>query len=388
MRELFIILLLLNFHSKVSSQNIEKSIILKDADTNLPIEDATVLIFKTKQTFLSNSEGTVSFMLKGASNIQIKHSSYPSVTIRSSSLTESINVIFLKNNLVELDDIVVTRQHPQKVLRNLVENSMEKLTMPARLKVYSREFFKLDGEYSYFNDGLVNFQISGKTKDFDTKILVEQNRSYGLVKEEISDELLGYNLNNIMENYYNFKYLKPILDPKAKKEYDFLIKECAGNPAYYMMTVSPLKESKGLKDDFVIIYDYKKELIIETSSMLSLATLEKNPEKTAKGSKNIQKSLYKTIYRVDGANYYLLSSKEEIGYERVGNEKNTQIEVNNVFVTTNFSNQNYTYKENQVYTDKTLFNKKNAILTSYWNVSGLTATDKEKEIINSIAGRQ
>jgi hypothetical protein len=61
--------------------------------------------------------------------------------------------------------------------------------------------------------------------------------------------------------------------------------------------------------------------------------------------------------------------------------KKTNIEVRNYFVTTNFSNHNYTYKENEVFKEKTLYNKNNTILTDYWNVSGLKATDEEQAII-------
>lgn len=379
-----IVLLFLVFCSTVASQNVEKSIVLKDADSKLPIEDATVLILKSKQTLLSNSEGTVSFILNGVSNIQISHTSYLPITIRSSVLKQKVNTLYLKSNLNNLDEIILTKQHPQKILKTLVENSIKRLTVPARLKVYSREFFKLNGEYSYYNDGLMNFQIFSKLKKFDSNILVEQNRSYGLIGEEVSMELLGYNLNNIMENYYNFKYLDPLLDPKAKKEYDFLIKAYSVNNDYYIMTAVPLEIAKGLRDDFSIIYDKNKKIIIEVSSEVSPKTIAQNNDKTALGSKNIFKSFFKTMYRLDSNNYYLISSREEIGYERIDKNKSTEVEVRNYFVTTNFSNQNYSYKESEVFKDKSLFNKKNVILSDYWNESGLIVTDEEQKIINEL----
>jgi len=215
-------------------------------------------VLKTKQNVLSNSEGVVTFMLNGISNIQITHTSYQSVTLRSNTLKDKVNVVFLKSNMNNLDEIIITKQHPQKILKKVVENSIEKLTAPARLKVYAREFFKLNGTYSYYNDGLLNFQISGKGKDFKTDILVEQNRSYSLLETNVSNYLLGYNLNDIMENYYSFKYLGPILEPTAKKKYDFLIKSYNANSDYYIMLVTPLDEAKGLLDDFTIIYDKKR----------------------------------------------------------------------------------------------------------------------------------
>ena len=69
----------------------------------------------------------------------------------------------------------------------------------------------------------MNFQLFGKDKNFKNTILVEQNRSFGLLTEEIKSDVLGYNLNDIMHNYYSFKYLEYILNSKAKKQFDFLI---------------------------------------------------------------------------------------------------------------------------------------------------------------------
>lgn len=380
-----ILLFFLVFSFTISAQEVEYTIIVKDADTNNPIEDVSVYITKTKQLLLSNSEGKVTFDLTGISNIQVSHSSYLTVNIRSSALLKTDNIIYLKNNTKDLDEIIITKQHPQKILKALVQNSIKQLTVPARLKVYSREFFKMNGTYSYYNDGLMNFQIFGRDKNFKSNILVEQNRSIGLINEEISGDVLGYNLNNIMENYYNFKYLEPILAERAKKDYEFVIKVYSANNNYNLISATPLDEGKGLKDDFTIIYDPKKKLIIEVSSIIAPSSLTRSKEKTAVGSKNIYKSIFKTIYRTDTQNYYLASSKEEIGFERVDkNNTTTDIEVRNYFVTTNFSNQNYIYKESEVFKDKTLYNKKNVILSDYWNVSGLAATDEEKEIIDKI----
>ncbi|WP_264521356.1 hypothetical protein [Flavobacterium sp. N1994] len=370
------------------SQNVEKSIILKDVDTNLPIEDATVFIAKTKQTLLSNAEGEVTFVINGITTIQITHSSYNPIKLRSSILKDKQNVFYLKNNVNDLDEIIITKIPPQKILTELVLNSTKKLTIPARLKVYSREFMKLNGDYAYYNDGLLNFQLDGNYKNFKNTILVEQNRSYGLVYDEFGDDALGYNLNNIMENYYNFKYLNPLLEASSKKQYDFLIKGYSSNSEYNLMIVTPQKEVKGLLDDFSILYDRKKKLIIEVSTVVSPTTLANMKDKTTVGSKNIYKSLFKAMYRINGFDYYLISSKEEIGFEKIEKKKTTNIEVKNCFVTTNFSDKNFVYKESDVFKDKTLYNKKNSILTNYWEVSGLTATDEEEEIIKKIEFRE
>ena len=382
-KKVFFLILLIS-SLKATSQNVEKIIIIKDQDTNLPIEDVTVSILKTRKNLLSNSEGIVTFELIGPSNIQIRHSSYVGITIRSNTLKEGTTILYLKNNVNDLEEILVFKKHPQKILASLIENSKKQLTIPARLKVYSREFFKLNGNYSYYNDGLMNFQLLDKSKKINTVLLVEQNRSKSLVNDEISEDLLGYNLNDIMENYYNFKYLNPILTAEAKKEYDFVIKVYSKNRDFNIISAVPIESANGLLDNFSIIYDPKKKLIIEVSSLVSPYVLSKMKEKTSNGSKNISKSNFKTIYKFQNGNYYLLSSKEEIAFEKIENDKSKNIEVRNYFFTTNFSTQNYQYKDTEVYKDKTLYNKNDVILTDYWNESGLTATEEEQKVLSFI----
>jgi hypothetical protein len=379
-----LIFIFLFFSVQLFSQAELKKLILKDKDSDLPIEDVTVTVIKTKQNLLSNTDGVVTFELLGSSNIQIKHSSYLSLTIRSSTLKDPVNTIYLTSNINELEDIIITKKHPQKILASLIENSKKKLTVPGRLKVYCREFFKLNGKYSYYNDGLMNFQLLDKSNKTDAVILVEQNRSINLTSDYVKEDLLGYNLNDIMENYYNFKYLDPLLDAIAKKEYDFVIKVFSKNKDYNVIVAIPNENASGLLDDFNIIYDPDKKLIIEVSSIVSPLVLSKQKEKTSNGSKNIYKSMFKTIYKLQNNNYFLVGSKEEIGFEKIEKGLKKEIEVRNYFLTKNFSTSYYKYNSEEVFKDKTLHNKKNVILTDFWNESGLSATEEEQQIVNTI----
>jgi hypothetical protein len=211
---------------------------------------------------------------------------------------------------------------------------------------------------------------------------VEQNRSYGVINDPVSPNVLGYNLNNIMENYYNFKYLAPILESNSKKKYDFIVKGYSANGDFNVMLVSPLENADDLRDSYKIIYDYKKKIILEVSSSLSPSTANNNKQKSTIGSKNIYKSLFKNMYRLDNSNYYLVGSKEEIGYEQVEKDKVSDIEVRNYLVTTNFSTRTFTYDNDIVFKNQTLYNKKNFVLSPYWDISGLTTTAEEQEIVN------
>jgi hypothetical protein len=386
MKKIYILFFFI-FSFNCFSQSNEKQIFLKDAETNLPIEDVSVLILKTKQLLLSNAEGKISFILNGTSNIQFSHPAYKSITVRSSALQKTDNIIYLKSNINDLDEIIVTKQHPQKILKSIVENSIKKLTVPARLKVYSREFFKMDGNYSNYNDGLLNFQIQGKEKKFKSDILIEQNRSFGVINDYLSSEVLGYNLNDLMQNYYNFKYLLPIILSSAKNEYEYVIKANKLNPDYNVMIVTPLEKTKNLKDDFKIIYDNKNKLILEVNTELSTQIISNSKEKKTLDSKNIYKSIFKANFKLDNSNYYLISSKEEIGFEKGIKDKKINIEVRNYFVTTYFTTHNFTFKPDEAFKGNTLYKKKNVIHTNYWDVSGFVATEEEQKIIDLMAAK-
>ena len=380
-----ILLFVLFFNTLLFAQDTEYSIIVKDIETQLPIENATVVILKTKQILLSNQDGKVTFILSGGSNVQVSETNYEDLTLRWAGLKENEFVVYLKSKNNKLDEIVLSKGNPQKILQKIVSNSIEKLATSCRLKVYVREFFMLDNKYSYYNDGLVNFQFNINQKKVNTTLLVEQNRSYGLIEEDVSADLRGYNLNDIMENYVNLKYFDPVLDANAKKEYDFITKGHPTNKDYYIMTISPLNKAKKAVDNFEIIYDPEKKLIIEFSISIAPGTIAELVENKVEGAKNITKSTIKVNYRVDDEDYYLLTSNEEIGYDVVLKDKGVKnIQVRNSFITTNFSKEKFTYSESDVFKEKTLFNKKNKILTNYWNISGFTATDEEKTLIDGL----
>ncbi len=377
-----ILLFVLFFNTIVFAQDVEYSIVVKDIETQLPLENATVVIKKNKQVLLSDGDGKVTFLLNGSSNVEISETNYEDLTLRWESLKENDFVVYLKSKDNKLDEIVLSKENPQSILQKIVSNSTAKLAKPCRLKAYVREFFILDNKYSYYNDGLVNFQFNVSQKKVNTTLLVEQNRSYSLIEQDVSADLKGYNLNDIMENYANLKYFDPILDSKAKKEYDFVTKGDPTNKDYFIMTISPLDKAKKAVDTFEIVYDPEKKLIIGFSIIITPGTIAELTEKKEEGAKNITRSIVKVNYKVDNDDYYVLSSNEEVGYDVVLKDKAVKnIQVRNNLITTNFSKNEFAYDKSEVFKEESLFNKKNNILTNYWNIDGFSATEEEKTLI-------
>jgi len=367
------------------SQNIEFTLVVKDFETNLPVDEVTITAIKTKQGFLTNSEGKAVISLTKASDLELAHTSYKTYVVKFSNLNKKENVIYLESTTQLLEEIILTKEHPQEILKKIIENSQNKISVPINLKIYLREFYKKNEQIVFFNDGLLNFQILGTQKSIKTDILVEQNRAIGLLDSDIDADLLGYNLNNIIENYYQFKYLNEITTSKARKSYDFQVKTFPSNDDYLVIRVVPLEEAKGVLSEFSIVYDSNKKIIMEISSIVSPSRLQELKTSFLSSNK-VFKLEFKNTFRWDNNIYYLANSKEVIGFEKTHKKEQSRIEVRNHMVVTNYDKQMFKYSNNNVFKDKSLINKKTIFFTNYWDVeSGLIATAEEKTVIESLA---
>jgi hypothetical protein len=244
----------------------------------------------------------------------------------------------------------------------------------------------LNGKYACYNDGLVNFQFSTENKKIKTTLLVEQNRSYGLVASDITNDLLGYNLNDIMEKYTSFSYLEPLLDPNTIKKYDYLVKILNSNSKYHILSATPKEEAKGVLDEFDIIYDVEKKIITQYTVRASVKRLADIKEKSLFSAKNYTKSTVTIGFRLSESNYYLIRANEMVAFYVMQNDIKKNFEVSNEFFTTLFDVNVFSYGDHNVFKEKTLSNKKNHIITNYWDVSGFTATEEEREVIKSLEG--
>jgi len=375
-------LLITNF---LFAQNLEFNVIVKDVLTGLPIEEVTIKALNTNQGFLTNKAGEASIHLTQESSLKFEHFAYKSYTVKFSEFDKKLNEVYLESNVKQLAEVIVTKDHPQEILQKLVDNSLQKITIPINLKVYLREFYKKNDQIVFFNDGLINFQVLGDSKKIKNDILVEQNRSVGILDEDITEELLGYDLNNIIENYYQFKYLGEILTSKAKRNYDFQVVTYPNNENYYMIKVSPLLEANGILSDFTIVYDNTKMIIMEINSMVAANRLEELRQSFLSSNK-IFKLEFRNTFQLDNDIYYLANTKEVIGFEKKHKKKSRRIEVKNHMVITNFDKKIFDYTDKNVFKGKSLINKKTQFFNNYWDIeSGFLSTKEEKEIIEQLS---
>ena len=151
-----ITLFILIFVSYLSlAQTKEITLTLKDKSTGNVIEGVMVTILRTSENFQSNSEGMVKFKLPKPSKISISSNEYKSVNLNSVTFKTNEIVIDLEQISQDIEDVVITNRQSFSILKTLIDKSMKKLTAPINLKIYSREFFKYNNEYTSYSDGLV-----------------------------------------------------------------------------------------------------------------------------------------------------------------------------------------------------------------------------------------
>ena len=370
------------------SQTKEVVLIFKDKTSGALIENVIVAILRTDENFQSNKEGVVKFNLNKPSRINIKHTEYKEISLNSVTIKELETVVFLESISQDIEDVVITNRQSFSILKTLINKSIKQLTAPINLKIYSREFFKYNNEYTSYSDGLVNFCLKEKPDKFAADILVEQNRTYNLVNnEKIIKKTLSYNMYDIIQNYYDFKYIANLAESKAKKKFEFEIKTVRGKADFYQMVISPKPEIEEFLPTVTIIYDNKKNIILELEYFVEPNRFEYSDVSNLKVVKGkVFHSTFKALYILDGDEYFLASTKEEIGL-MVKDKKDVEnkVEIANYLITTQHSRKFVPYEKEDVFKEKSLINKKNAIITEYWETnSGLLLTADEKKIVDNL----
>lgn len=364
------------------SQQMEFEVQLIDEVTSEPIEEVVVKIPKSKQNLISNTEGIVKFVATPPLLLDISHSSYKKKNFRILADKASKKyVIALTANNRQLEEVIVTNRHPQEILKEVVENSRKKLDVPATLRMYSREFFKKNGTYTYYNDGLLNMQVYLEQKKVQTDILLEQTRSVGIAVPT-ERHLVGYDLNNILNNYYTFKYLEDLVQLRARKIYQYQLKQHPQSDDLYILHIKPEAEIRGIWYEYLIVYQKKDRIIKEVKCFLPSDREEIHKKTIDINGRKLFKNYIKLVYQSEGSHYYLLNSVEEIGFSAKKEGKEISVEVKNTLHTNKFSPKLFVYSEKNIFKEKSLINANSKIYTNFWEFdSGLSLTSEEQQVI-------
>jgi len=359
---------------------------LFDVETKTPIEDARVFVNRSKENHLTNKDGAVTFAINGASTVEVTHISYKKLTFNTKIIDKNAIDFYLEPNVKNIQEIIITQKHPQIILKDILENSRKKISLPANLKVYTREFYNIEKQFVYFNDGLLNFQLfKEKNNQIKTDILIEQTRSLGLI-DPLDKDVLGYDLEYLMLSYQNFNYLDFITSKVAIGFFDYTLKTHPNNSSLLIMIVEPKNEKGGLLYQYVITYDEKRKLILEIDIKHQQERLEIfKVIKDHRGRNLVSNNIRNLYYLSQENNYYLLQSIEEIKFKHIKHKKEQFVHVKNMMHVLNYSSKLFEYNEKYLLKQKSLINKSNSVHSPFWlDQSGSQLTHEENQMIEKL----
>ena len=365
---------------------------LQDIITKKPIQNANITFQNSSLGTVSNDEGA--FQLESKSNVEftISHLEYKKYSLKLSDLNNDSKIIYLEQNTVELEDVIVTKEPIEQLLLKAINISKAKFNKPIVLNTYYREFVKVNDKYTRFTDGLIDFHMNGNTKKTDSDLIVNQSRAAKLISEddETLDLASGLDVRNATTKQYNFYNLEKILfDSDNYEDYDFELKSKINKlgTETYIINFQPKVDLKKYLYKGTVVFDPNTYLI----SDLEIASDQANIQYTKVINILIIKASLldlklKSSFKVSNGNY-LLSFTSRKGKLKIWNKKkyNEIIEYKSDLVVTDYKKDDLTYNKKSVYNDRSLYERGNQYTDKFWlKNNSMVLTDEEQQVITRL----
>ena len=342
---------------------------------------------------ITNKDGF--FFLSGnltlGDSIVFSRIAYEPKTVTLSELKEIGNIIKLLPKIYTLDEVAIVGESAVNKLKKALDVSKSNLSIPIRLETYYREFVKEDSQYVKFSDGLIDFELSGNTENFKTKVFVKQSRAIELKTEENKD--IDWNINSPLD-------IKNLAAPFFFNALSELIKN-ADNYEFFTSYIN----DKNLKNLVTIKFTpkalnkellYQGEITIDQQSKYILSYsigLEQSVSKTPKIINMLvlkgqlkQKEIL-VMFQTDNGNYRPWYANKRTAIKVWNNKK---LDLTFSFSSDLLVNQVVNeliepHSPNSVYTKKSLYPLGNNYQSPFWEKQKtIQLTSEEEKIINQL----
>jgi len=364
---------------------------LKDIATQEAVEGASISIPNSNVGTVSNSEGSFRIIVpNGTKSITISHLSYKTYSAPADAAGKDLD-IFLEPAGIELEEVVVASKPVNEILEDMVGNSKKHLEKALLMNTYYREFINVNGSYTKFADGLLDYYIKRKSGASD--LYVKQSRSFRLKEagtdgdnKQMIDALYLFDVRDAMTYAYNFKGITKLLDLKA---YDYQLKMRTDKEgrSVEIITITPKPGIKELMYTGTVTYDPVKKLILDSDLKVS--------EEHKKYSKEINIVFFKftildiarkTSFKVDGDKYILNYNKLRMNFHiNMKNKLNDNFDFTSDNVVMDYKEGEFELDKKQRYKEKSLFAAGTKYTEEYWKTSNaLLLTAEEEKVIKSL----
>lgn len=324
-------------------------------------------------------------------SIVFSHIAYEPKTVTLSELKEIGNIIKLSPKTYTLDEVAIVGGSAVNKLKKALEVSKSNLSLPIRLETYYREFVKEDSQYTKFSDGLIDFELSGNTENFKTKVFVKQSRAIELKTEENKD--FDWNINSPLD-------IKNLAAPFFFNALSELIKN-ADNYEFFTSYIN----DKNVKDLVTIKFTpkagnkellYQGEITIDQQSNYILSYsigLEQSISKTPKVINmlvlkgQLKQNEILVMFQTDNGNYRPWYANKRTAIKVWNNKK---LDLTFSFSSDLLVNQVVNelvepHSPNSVYTKKSLYPLGNNYQSPFWEKQKtIQLTSEEEKIINQL----
>lgn len=365
--------------------------VIRDKETKLPVESVSISVENSGVGTISNEEGKFRVTLSNSSDkVFLSHVYYNAVTINPSSTEEEIE-IFLEPQTFELEEVTVNKIPGKVLLKMAVDASKAKLEKSLLLNTYYREFVNVDGKFTSFADGLVDYYVKRKSGDSDLE--VKQSRVFDL-KDESADErqkaILSVNLNNIQEAIeygYNFKAINSIL---KSEYYDFYAqtKKVADGSSIDIVSIEP---KAGIEEEMIfagtVVFDSKTKLILDVDLAFSPDHKKYNELHNLLIAKvKFNDFARKAKYKMDGDKYVLVYYQSNVNvFIKFGNKINNTFDSTCDLTVLNYKEGEFKLEKENKFKGTSLFMNGNQYTEEFWKkYDVILLSDKEEKLLRSL----
>lgn len=318
---LFILLLLLN--TSVEAQQLIQGII-KDTDTNKPIQHVMIIGNVSGKSTVTNSEGRFQFNLPAQdSKLIIKHLDY--FTQELSANSKKSFQIQLQSSTESLEEIVIFQTPIKSEIEKAIKTSQGKFAKNLKLNAYYRELLYINNDMYQYEDADVDYYLESINK---SNLIVKESRSVKFTNNDAkqfdSISRVGYYWGDFKERVsfeFDFKLIKSVI---SDKEYDLYItsKTAADGTELYVLNFNPNENAKKVTLSGTMIYGANDYLIREIKANLAEKFMNNN-EFSQINNHRFKRSFYNrtTIFNLYNNKYSLAYTSYRIfGVSQVLNQ--------------------------------------------------------------------
>lgn len=262
--------LLLFLNISVQAQQLVQGII-KDTETNKPIQYVMIIGNVSGKSTVTNSDGRFQFNLPAQdSKLIIKHLDYFTQEL-SAKNTKSFNVQ-MQSSTESLEEIVILKTSIKDEIEKAIKTSQARFANNLKLNTYYRELSYVNNSMYEYEDAEIDYYLQSINK---SNVVVKESRSVKFANEDAkkfdASTIVNYywgDLKDKVSNEFKFKLIKEII---SDKEYDLYItaKTAADGTELYVLNFNPIDNAKKATLSGKMIYGAKDYLIREVKANLA-----------------------------------------------------------------------------------------------------------------------